>query len=161
MKFLKCIILCFICFSCERESKEKPIEDLGAKEEVEVTYEVFMDRPDLFYLSVVYTDGRPRYNFKSGSYDMTHAIVTEEFLEKNYWKKTIVVQRGAILHVGASVVSIPGISAVSPAQIITRIYVEDELVKESEAIIHSSCEYLYGVKEQHVFFNIYTKNNDR
>lgn len=148
IKFNLLLFLMILLQCCQDEKDDVIIEDQSQKDNVKVRYEVFYDRSDVFDLSIIFTDGNSFYNFEKGYYDNTDMVKFIDRIDGTSWKYEMEVNRGAVLFVGASVVSKKGLSATGPSTIQLSIYVEDKLVKYNEEYIHARCEYLYGVKKQ-------------
>lgn len=149
------LFLSLILNSCQDEERKKPLEDLSQPAEVTVRYELSITHSDLYDLSISYNDGLVCYDFKTCSYQNTDKRKLLQNLEISTWSYEIKARRGAILYVGADVISKPGISATFPAEVHAKIFVENKLVKENKGLIHSGCEYIYGIKEQNNSFYIY------
>jgi hypothetical protein len=144
---------------CQNDNEDVLIEDKSQKDNVKIRYEVFFDRSDIFDLSIIFTDGNSSYNFEKDYYINTDKVKVISLTDDASWKYEMEVNRGAILFMGASVVSKKGLSATSPAIIHVSIYVENKLVKYNEKYIHSSCEYIYGAKKQIEKYYLYSKEN--
>lgn len=152
--YIYILLLTFI--GCDSDKQKPDMElDLGAPEEAVIRYEVNMDQPKLFYLSVSYTDGQTFYDFEQKQFINRERLKDESKLDTSYWSYEAKVKRGAILYIGADVTSKENISASEPAEITLKIYINNILVKEEKGMIHAITEYIYGIKYQNSDFNIY------
>lgn len=151
------LLLLLIIWGCSKDQFERPLEDFRLPNDVTIKYEVKTSCPQLYDLSVIYNDGFTCYDFETFSYINTDKTKSVTMLDSAYWIYEFKAKRGAILYIGASVSSKNGISAVRPAIVNTKIYINDKLVKENSNTLYSNCEYIYGIKEQKNEFYLYTK----
>lgn len=154
-------LFCYLCIllTCITGCNDEEIElelDPNVLEVTNIRYVVTMDQPDLFYLSLSYTDGESYYDFTQKQYVNRDSLKKESTLDISYWEYEAKVKRGAILYVGANVTSKENISASKPAVITIKIYLDNQLIQERKGILYAMNEYIYGAKEQNTDFYIYT-----
>jgi len=148
-------MLLFQC--CQKAEDNILIEDTSLPDRVKVRYEVYFDRMDLFDLSIAFTDGKSSYNFDKSCYENTEERESSNLTNNKFWEFETEINKGAILFIGASVISKEGVSATAPAAIHVSIYVDNKLVKYDENYLHSSCEYIYGAQKQIERYYLYSK----